>query len=128
MKNEELKAVKMAWAAGEEVQYNQRNGWRDWKDTRCLNIDHASPCHLTVWRIKPKTIRIGDYDVPEPLREMKQGQVYWVASPVDDICYDGIKNYGDAVDEAWLARGLCHSTREAAELHAKALLSFTETK
>lgn len=120
MTNEELTEIKLAWARGEVVQYKHFDVWKDWGKGHWLNIRHYS-----TWRIKPKTIRIGDYDVPEPLREMKQGQVYWIATTSGDVCHS-IKNYGDSADVIWLARGLCHATREAAELHTKALLSFTE--
>lgn len=80
------------------------------------------------YRIKPRTIRIGEYDVPEPMRD---------APVVDSIYYlpvlDGSDNRAvvwgdDEYDRKWLQLGLCHKTREAAELHAMALVSLTAKK
>lgn len=70
------------------------------------------------YRRKPKTIRIGEFDVPEPARELlKQRENYWVA------CTGGIARfqwYDDDNDRKWLAGGLIHLTQEAAQQHAEA--------
>lgn len=79
------------------------------------------------YRRKPQTIRIGEYDVPEPVRDAKGLGLYYAV----DLC----SPRGGTVEDQWrgtpydlerLERGLIHRTREAAELHAKALLSFTK--
>lgn len=77
----------------------------------------------TDYRIKPKTIRIGDLDVPEPVREaLKNGQEYFIAS-IGGKSFGGKDTWkGDEYDNRWLSRGLIHLTSEAAELHAKALI------
>lgn len=77
------------------------------------------------YRLKPKTITIGKYEVPEPVREpLKEGDIYFVASP----------NLGYVYEYAWidckmntnhLNNGLIHLTQEAAETHYKALLQWT---
>lgn len=87
------------------------------------------------YRLKPKTITINGYEVPEPLR---------VAPEEETIVYIpslATKDWGDAPAyntdsftishpipyrfKVLLMEGICHLTQEAAELHAKALLSFT---
>lgn len=92
-------------------------------------VDDWLPCtrepdwSAECYRIKPKTIRIGEIDVPEPVRETPEnGQRYFV---IDHTTPDAIDEYqwrDDDVDNRWLSRGLIHLTKEAAELHAKALI------
>lgn len=82
------------------------------------------------YRRKPRTININGYEVPEPMREAPDdGTWVWVASPGHP---DGVNHYrvsrymGFDTADRWAALGLMHTTREAAEAHAKALLSFTQ--
>ncbi len=75
------------------------------------------------YRRKPRTIRIGERDVPEPMRVAPaMGTEYFYIQP----CYPalfGISNwYGDSVDSGRLAFRICHSTKEAAVAHAEALI------
>lgn len=81
------------------------------------------------YRRKPRTININGHEVPEPMRvEPKRGASYWVIDPSgEDLC-ECMEWDGDSFDLRQLARGHCHSTQEAAEAHARALLSFTEAK
>jgi len=65
--------------------------------------------------------------VPEPMREAPEyEQTYYIPKVGDSDC-GSIESTWDnhPIDESRLAHGLCHLTAEAAELHAKALLSFT---
>ena len=81
------------------------------------------------YRVKPKTIRIGEYDVPEPMREIPvHGTSYYA---VDTVSPDSPMEYiwvNDPADNNWLRLGIVHSTRDAAVLHAEALLSLTEVR
>jgi len=84
-------------------------------------------CHQ--YRRKPRTININGHEVPEPMREKPPyGAYYWVA----DLRYEvsPVQYVWEAheSDKKWLRAGLCHSTKEAAEAHARALLSFTQIK
>jgi hypothetical protein len=100
----------------------------EWHDLTC-EVSFLNDCEF---RRKPRTININGIEVPEPEREaLEDGDEYW--SPC--IIYAGgdsllVKHIwdSDSVDLAALSRGLIHLTREAAEIHAKALLSFTEEK
>ncbi len=75
---------------------------------------------------KPRTIRIGEYDVPEPVREpLNKGEEYYMVELRGASMWSWS---GDSYDVEWLNLGIIHRTEEAAELHAKALLSFTENK
>lgn len=75
---------------------------------------------------KPKTIRIGEYDVPEPCREpLENDQFYYVADVIDQddpLCsiWTGSRTGFD-----WLKAGLVHLNKEAAIAHGKALRSLT---
>ncbi len=76
-----------------------------------------------------KTIRIGSFDVPEPMREKPEYKTtYWTADPVyvDLVCH-GVW-LESCRDLKLFKLGICHATKEAAQLHAKALFSFTEVK
>lgn len=96
------------------------NGWRPLKDNPSW--------HYTLeYRRKVKTIRIGKYDVPEPLRvKPKIGEIYYIVrfSVVNDVYRFSWIN--DNIDNKLLSKGVVHLTREAAELHAKALISLTK--
>lgn len=78
------------------------------------------------YRRKPRTISINGHEVPEPLRvEPELRSTYWLTGLLGPVAvsWDG----GDS-DQDRLQRGILHATREAAEAHARALLSFTEVK
>lgn len=81
------------------------------------------------YRRKPRTIQIGEFDVPEPLREAPAiGATAWYVTLNDIKTFEPLVHYAnDSFFQRALERGLLHATREAAELHAKALLSFTQS-
>ncbi len=90
---------------------------------------HKSPLwdDGTEYRRKPRTININGFEVPEPVREpLEYRQDYYMPSIAFDPGTDHHTWRGDKYDDEWLARGLIHLTKEAAETHAKALLSFTQ--
>ena len=77
------------------------------------------------YRLKPRYIDINGHQVTEPVREpLQEGQEYWVADVTkwDDEWYWNDDNR----DNLWLERGLIHLTKEAADIHIAALLSFTQ--
>jgi hypothetical protein len=79
------------------------------------------------YRRKPKTININGIEVPEPMREKPEiGHKYFALSFDYDDGYSEQTWEDHRLDLIWLSRGICHLTRKAAELHAKALLSFTK--
>ena len=109
--------------------------WERWELRYCEEESWA-PCGGNFvfdpsleYRRKPRTININGFEVPEPVLEtLKVGQQYYTAEPDASsfFCVHTWNNH--TLDIRRLQRGLIHLTREAAELHAKALLSFTEKK
>lgn len=76
------------------------------------------------YRLKPLTININGFEVPEPLRhEPSDGTDYYV---LDMSEVSEMKWTSDVSEYQWLKAGLIHLTRQAAEKHLKALLSFTK--
>lgn len=110
--------------------------WRLWECRRCLGINNVwRVCDSEItwsihieYRRKQKTININGFEVPEPVRDpLEVGQIYY-ASHI-------LASKGFVAEHEWnntnynyhlLKAGLIHLTPEAAELHAKALLSFTK--
>ena len=81
------------------------------------------------FRLKPKTININGFEVPEPAREaLNRCDKYFIADPVIPDYQRGYIWWGDSADQTFLRRGIIHLTKEAAIQHARALLSFTEVK
>jgi len=116
--------VIIAWANGEDIQFkNSTVG-------RFLDYDDRAgfiPCFNdpeTEWRIKPRTIKIGDMEVPEPLREApEKGSMFYLVTP--HIGPSGLMWRHQYHDERWQSLGLCHATIEAAEAHAQALIAVS---
>ena len=76
------------------------------------------------YRHKPKTIMVNGFEVPAPLDEMPQdGDVVWVPNPLnrDFVSYLFFRG---TVGALGFARGLLHTTNEAAVAHAKAMLGI----
>ena len=113
-----------ASANGEVVQIKPtgREQWVD-IDYPCFRGDLAYE-----YRVKPRTIKIGDFDVPEPMRtDIGIGNKYFTPSLASASAI-GCTWLGDGRDYELLRNGLCHETSEAAEVHAKALIALTSAK
>lgn len=121
-----------ALLAGETVENvpgSYSNGFWRLSESGMLEVGRGwqrVPERLDILRIKKKTLRIGAFDVPEPVRKpLEAGTKYYVPKPHSEPLVDYYKWVGDGVDHTLVQRGLAHLSEEAAELHAKALLSFT---
>ena len=79
------------------------------------------------YRFKPKMIKCGDLEFPEPMRVAPaRGDAYAVPTLLG---YPGLSHWGgEACEYEWLRRGIVHSSVEAAAAHAKALIALTESK
>ena len=76
---------------------------------------------------KPKTININGFEVPEPLRDApNDGETYYIVNLTENRVYCVICCGTFSLSQQWLKSGIIHSTKEAAEIHLKALLSFTQ--
>ena len=89
----------------------------------CACGDEPTWRETTPYRIKPCTIRIGEIDVPGPVREpLNVGETYYIVQASAGMISMEFTWASDSVDKRFLSRGFIHRTREAAELHAKALI------
>ena len=78
------------------------------------------------WEIKPRTININGYEVPEPMRvKPRKGELYYIAY-LTDVKVESFMFTDSTIENRWLEQGLLHRTKKAAELHLEALLSFTK--
>lgn len=119
-----------AIADGETIQ--SKDDFGDWVSRGPATVleeisDHEhGPEH---YRVKPRTITINSHEVPEPLREApEQGTDCWTPHLSAENPALFCRWNGDNADHRWLARGLVHLTREAAQAHAEALISITASK
>lgn len=123
---ETLRAI----ADGEDIEsIDTRSGAAGWSlisSQYALHRVAYDDAHLK-FRIKPKTIRIGEYDVPEPMRkEPEEDAEFFLPTLLFTKKHIVCCWVGYPEQREQLAAGLCHSTAEAAELHAKALISLTQ--
>ena len=119
---QELLPIVQAAANGETIEYAPITG--GWETKELPSFAKAGK-----YRIKPRTIRIGEYDVPEPCREpLEKGDLYWVATIEEEIPLRGYTWREYRIDTICLSRGIIHRTQEAADLHSKALIALTEMK
>ena len=105
--------------------------WLRWQERLCetarwIDCDGPIAFHqLKDYRRKPRTVRIGEFDVPEPVREqLMYDQEYWIADVSKGKPH---RNWWTGSEYAlyWLAAGLIHMTEEAAQIHIDAMVSFT---
>jgi hypothetical protein len=115
---EDAKVTDKPW---ELWQYNDTGIWDD------LGCSPAW-CTATQYRRKPKTIKIGEFDVPAPeTKRPVEGTQYYYPTLVSEVGYASARWDNDGFDKKLLEQGLVHLTKEAAILHTKALLSLTIT-
>lgn len=95
------------------------------------NSDLMQKINAKIKNRTPRIIRIGEFDVPEPLREPPNaGTTIFVADPTVTSRYAHLTwtSYPVAEMLLLLQRGLLHTTRDDAIIHTTALVSLTETK
>lgn len=111
--------IVQAAANGEPIEIMKSDGWG-------AKAEHLGFNMYDTYRIKPKTIRIGEYDVPEPLRDrpINGESVYLVCT--DRAFPVKLQWFPDEYSLYLLDSGLLHRERAGAALHWKALLSLTK--
>lgn len=78
------------------------------------------------YRLKPRFIDINGHQVPEPERELPDNDdLLWIAD-ITQPTAARLMWTGHPSDILVLERGILHLTKEAAETHIAALLSFTQ--
>lgn len=125
----DILSIVQAAANGEKIQCSADNK-HTWFD-----MDDCEPCDPALrldfgdydYRVKPRTIRIGEYDVPEPMREAPQvGHYAYIADPVSYPLIGKIRwTGGGAAELNVLHSGLLHADSDSASIHSKALISLT---
>ncbi len=79
------------------------------------------------YRRKPRTININGFEVPSPLRDLpNDGETCYIVNLAEDKVYATVWYSAQSFFKQWLKSGIIHRTKEAAEIHLKALLSFTQ--
>ena len=120
-----------AAANGEDVQASCDNGnfWVDLSTASLSDPAMAFDFNDYDYRIKPRTVMIGDVEVPEPMREAID---YGVTYYLPDIFSERMYSYNSWNDSKYdcecLLRGVIHKTRDGAIAHAKALIALTTKK
>lgn len=119
----EILPIVQAAANGEIIQGRFLGDCSDWEDSQHDWEVLRMSCE---YRVKPKTIRIGEYDVPEPLRDrpINGESVYLVCT--DRAFPVKLQWFPNEHSLYLLGSGLFHRERAGAALHLKALLSLTK--
>lgn len=118
----------MAQYAEDVKQYD--HPWELWQhgddETWTSCTTHPSWFTDHQYRRKPRTIQIGDYEVPEPCKvELEYGQKYFVPH----LTTAGAKFCtwnGDKHDLYALKANVVHLDFQSAEIHAKALIEVSK--
>ena len=118
-----------AWADGIEVEYFQgtfNQAGTVWKKVE-FSHNWKAGCDFK-YRLKTKTIKIGNIEVPEPMRVAPPvGVTFWAPELGEGVPSAFVGKWADRpVYLLLLASGLCHSSRAAAIVHAKALFDLTK--
>lgn len=103
-------------------EYKRNKGWGTFKNNPTW--DPAGSYRRKI----EKPIKINGFDVPEPLRSVPAvGTKYYLTCLDEAIDPNSPYIWEDdpSTDVRWLLEGRIHLTQEAANLHRKALLSFT---
>ena len=116
---DEYPLVVLVSGAGGGLNMHMRDGSYNEKPDNPKDI-------IGMWSDPPKTIRIGEYDVPDPVREpLEKDTEYWGVDPMAEELAWKYKWNNALFCNLMLRRGLIHLTKEAAVIHAKALMSLT---
>lgn len=121
----------MAKAA--EIAKTDKEWWKHF-EIKTLHFDAWSDMDNEVffdndeYRLKPRFIDINWHQVPEPVREIPAtGDILYIADTTLKPCGElRLQWTGHDVDMRLLNSGLLHTTKEAAEVHIAAMLSFTQ--
>jgi hypothetical protein len=121
-----------AIADGKKVQYRNSTSVKDWiqhgpwQDFDARYVEACSDLLASgrlQWRIAPKTVKIGEHEVPEPCRApLEPGRKFWVVTPFGGAAHftwDGTKPCYDALEG-----GFVHLTEKAARQHYEAIKSM----
>lgn len=113
---QEILPLVTAQANGEVIQMYVGDHWSDCVEPTAF----VNGCE---YRVKPKTILVNGFEVPEPMREAPCiNDEYFTPQTGYEIFYCKNKWRNDKFDQRFLSRGLMHLSESAAIAHAKAML------
>lgn len=128
MKPETLQAMRW-WAEGRGVEARSAssNSADDWVELSSTDELSAIGFSDTMeYRLKRRTIVIGDMEVPAPETEyLNYREDYFVPCLVRELKFDRMRWSGDIFDKNNLRLKLVHRTGESAAQHAKALIKIS---
>lgn len=123
-KKEHPNAMLLRWIAdGEIIQYSAGDIWYDAVNEKLLrNIANGGAYDMSTYRVRPKTIRIGKYDVAEPMKEKPDDNcVYFYIDAAGDRGVESTTWTNHEADSNAFESGMCWINPEDAELAAKAI-------
>ena len=117
-----------AIADGKKVQYRHTpSGWEFFDSSDgflCWKLLEGSTIE---WRIAPKTVMIGEHEVPAPEREAPEvGQKFWIVDPFSN--FTPFHWNGSVACYRALNDGFVHLTEKAAQQHYEAIKNLLEEK
>lgn len=111
-----------------EIAQHDAEPWKYFEYYAAVGWVECSPLlafnETVEYRLKPRTININGFEVPEPLRTAPAYDTPYFIIDIPDTLSLAWSNSHD--EKIWLKKGIIHLTREAAEKHIEALLSFTK--
>lgn len=129
---EKILPIVQAAAIGEVVQAScdNKHTWFDLSE--CEVSDPALSLDIDDYdyRIKPSTIKIGDFDVPEPIRKAPKlyDTVYTPMIVGHGVLFRSWTWGGSEQCKKTLECGIMHKDCDSAIAHAKALIALTSAK
>lgn len=124
---ESIEELLKAYLNGKIIVYKESAVWQK-KDGLHFPSISNSEIKDKKWSIKDRAININGFEVPEPYcGEMEMEKVYWYPQITEGSAED-FSWKDDATDRIIMESGMLRLTKEAAELHLQALLSFTKQK
>ena len=123
--NSKMKEILQALIDDEPIEFATAGKWSTSTPANTLSVlsQWSFGCTSVSLRIKPQTIRIGEFTVPAPLRK-PPSDLYYYANPA----YGDVEqlNWEDSdAENTWLANGVLFSTEQDAELFLTAIRSLT---
>ena len=123
--NSKIKTILQALIDDEPIEFATAGNWTTSTTSNTLSVlSQWTFGHTSVdLRIKPKTIQIGEFTVPAPLRKPPSNSYYYANVTFGEVEQINWEGTGD--ENTWLANGVLFSTKRGAELFLAAIHSLT---
>lgn len=123
--NSKMKEILQALIDDEPIEFTTAGKWGTSTTVNTLSVlsQWAFGCTSINLRIKPHTIQIGEFTVPEPLRKPPSNSYYYANVTYGEVEQINWEGTGD--ENTWLANGVLFSTKRGAELFLAAIHSLT---